>query len=82
MKIKFLSLLLLSAFFCNAQLTVEKIMKDPKWIGTSPSNVFWSQDSKSVFFSWNPKTMFPILLIIITPAVANRRKPVILKRKK
>jgi dipeptidyl aminopeptidase/acylaminoacyl peptidase len=54
MKIKFLSLLLLSAFLCNAQLTVEKIMKDPKWIGTSPSNVFWSQDSKSVFFSWNP----------------------------
>jgi dipeptidyl aminopeptidase/acylaminoacyl peptidase len=55
MKIKFLSLLLLTAFFCHAQLTVEKIMKDPKWIGSSPSNVFWSQDSKSVFFSWNPE---------------------------
>lgn len=55
MKIKFLSLLLLSAFLGHAQLTVEKIMKDPKWIGSSPTNVFWSQDSKSVFFNWNPQ---------------------------
>src|SRR5688500_13092997 len=23
------------------ELTIEKIMRDPKWIGTSPSNVFW-----------------------------------------
>jgi dipeptidyl aminopeptidase/acylaminoacyl peptidase len=38
----------------QAQLTVEKIMRDPKWIGTSPSNVFWSQDSKTVYFGWNP----------------------------
>jgi dipeptidyl aminopeptidase/acylaminoacyl peptidase len=38
----------------QAQLTVEKIMRDPKWIGTSPSNPFWSQDSKTVFFGWNP----------------------------
>jgi len=37
-----------------APLTVEKIMRDPKWIGVSPSNVFWSEDSKQVFFNWNP----------------------------
>jgi dipeptidyl aminopeptidase/acylaminoacyl peptidase len=36
-------------------LTVEKIMRDPKWIGTSPSGVFWNFDSKSIFFSWNPQ---------------------------
>ncbi|MFN3849289.1 MAG: prolyl oligopeptidase family serine peptidase [Spirosomataceae bacterium] len=37
------------------ELTVEKIMQDPaKWIGTSPSNVFWSEDSKTIYFSWNP----------------------------
>ena len=36
------------------KLTVEKIMRDPKWIGTSPSNVFWSPDSKTIYFSWNP----------------------------
>jgi dipeptidyl aminopeptidase/acylaminoacyl peptidase len=40
----------------NAQeLTVEKIMQDPiKWIGTSPNNPFWSEDSKTIYFSWNP----------------------------
>lgn len=46
-----LMLVCLSSF---AQLTVEKIMRDPKWIGTSPSNVFWSADSKKIYFSWNP----------------------------
>ena len=38
----------------QAQLTVEKIMRDPKWIGASPSNPYWSHDSKTVFFGWNP----------------------------
>jgi dipeptidyl aminopeptidase/acylaminoacyl peptidase len=37
-----------------AKLTVEKIMRDPKWIGTSPSNPTWSADGKKVYFSWNP----------------------------
>ena len=36
-------------------LTVEKIMQDQsKWIGTAPSNPFWSEDSKAIYFSWNP----------------------------
>src|SRR4051794_5185855 len=39
----------------KAQLTVEKIMQDPKWIGTSPSNIFWSYDSKSIYFKWDPE---------------------------
>ena len=38
-------------------LTVEKIMRDPKWIGTSPSNVRWSDDSKKIYFDWNPKNV-------------------------
>ena len=37
------------------ELTVEKIMQDPKWIGTSPSNIHWSEDSKWIYFKWNPK---------------------------
>ncbi len=36
-------------------LTVEKIMRDPKWMGTSPSNTFWSQDGTTLYFSWNPE---------------------------
>jgi dipeptidyl aminopeptidase/acylaminoacyl peptidase len=55
---KYLSFLLLissAAFGQLAPLTVEKIMRDPKWIGTAPTNVFWGEDSKAVFFQWNPE---------------------------
>ncbi|WP_421941793.1 prolyl oligopeptidase family serine peptidase [Pedobacter sp.] len=38
-----------------APLTVEKIMRDPKWMGVSPSNYHWSADSKTLFFNWNPE---------------------------
>jgi len=56
MKIQLLSFLLCCTGMATAQsLTVEKIMKDPKWIGTSPSNLVWSQDSKTVYFNWNPQ---------------------------
>ena len=37
-----------------APLTVEKIMRDPKWIGVAPSNLFWSEDGKQLYFTWNP----------------------------
>lgn len=38
-----------------APLSVEKIMRDQKWIGVSPSGYRWSSDSKTVFFEWNPE---------------------------
>jgi dipeptidyl aminopeptidase/acylaminoacyl peptidase len=38
-----------------APLTIEKIMRDPKWMGAAPSNYRWSADSKTVFFTWNPE---------------------------
>jgi dipeptidyl aminopeptidase/acylaminoacyl peptidase len=38
-----------------APLTVEKIMRDPKWIGVSPSAIFWSEDSRQLYFNWNPE---------------------------
>ncbi len=37
-----------------SSLTVEKIMRDPKWIGVAPSNSFWSEDGKQLYFNWNP----------------------------
>ena len=54
------TLLLFSSLFpLKAQklgaLTVEKIMRDPKsWLGTSPSDINWSDDSKTIYFNWNP----------------------------
>lgn len=35
-------------------LTVEKIMRDPKWIGSSPSQLQWNTSSDTLFFLWNP----------------------------
>jgi dipeptidyl aminopeptidase/acylaminoacyl peptidase len=56
MKIRLSLLFVLGVTIAQAQtLTVEKIMRDPKWIGTSPSNISWSQDSRNVLFNWNPK---------------------------
>lgn len=51
------SLLFCLAFAQNAPgvLSVEKIMSDPKWMGSSPENVFWGADGKTVYFTWNPE---------------------------
>jgi dipeptidyl aminopeptidase/acylaminoacyl peptidase len=48
------------------ELTVEKIMRHPKWIGIAPNHVFWSPDSKSVNFYWNPEGALSDSLYAIT----------------
>jgi dipeptidyl aminopeptidase/acylaminoacyl peptidase len=69
-------LLLFIGFTSQAQqlapLTVEKIMRDPKWIGVAPTNVYWSDDSKQLYFNWNPEknagdSLYTISLINKTP---------------
>src|SRR5947209_13137902 len=52
---KYFLFLLTLPLISKAQLTVEQIMRDPKWIGTSPSEIFWSYDSKAINFKWNPE---------------------------
>ncbi len=44
-----------SSFAQLSPLTVEKIMRDPKWMGTSPSNYRWSDNSRYLYFDWNPE---------------------------
>lgn len=44
-----------SSFAQLSPLTVEKIMRDPKWMGTSPSNYRWSDNSRYLYFNWNPE---------------------------
>jgi dipeptidyl aminopeptidase/acylaminoacyl peptidase len=55
MRYKWLIAVLFPSFAFAQTLTVEKIMRDPKWIGSSPENVFWSRDSRNVYFDWNPE---------------------------
>lgn len=72
-------LFLLSATFVQAQqlgqLTVQKIMRDPKWMGVAPTNFRWSEDSKTLFFNWNPENKekdqpFKVSVLTNKPAVA------------
>ncbi len=66
------------SFLVSAQLaplTVEKIMRDPVWIGTSPSSPQWSTDGKILYFNWNPgkepaDSLYYITLINSTPVKA------------
>lgn len=30
-------------------------MKDPKWMGTFPSNVHWDEHSEYMYFNYNPE---------------------------
>lgn len=64
MKKLFLIFLMANTFFVSAQIqknnqsaiTIEKIMQDSKtWMGTSPDNIVWGEQSDRVFFDWNPE---------------------------
>ncbi len=46
-------LLFLSKAAAQSPLTVDYIMRDPKWMGTFPSAPFWSEDSKRIYFKYN-----------------------------
>ncbi|NUO79306.1 prolyl oligopeptidase family serine peptidase, partial [candidate division KSB1 bacterium] len=37
------------------ELTVDAIMRDPKWLGAFPQTPFWSEDGKTLYFYWNPE---------------------------
>src|SRR5690606_30781460 len=50
-----------------APLSVEKIMRDPKWMGVSPSNIGWSEDSRTLYFKWNPENEEQDALYYINP---------------
>ena len=59
MKIKFFLLLNFCFYFSFSQsqskLSIDKIMQDPKWIGSQPSAITWSENSSEIFFNWNPE---------------------------
>ncbi|OUJ75105.1 S9 family peptidase [Hymenobacter crusticola] len=58
-----------------APLTVEKIMRDPaQWLGTSPSNIAWSEDSKRIYFDWNPEKNRRDSLYVIAAGGGTPRK--------
>jgi dipeptidyl aminopeptidase/acylaminoacyl peptidase len=49
-------------------LTIEKIMRDPKWIGVSPTDIRWSDDSKKIYFKWSTAKTETDELYAVSPA--------------
>jgi Tol biopolymer transport system component len=83
-----ISLLNFSFFFIHqlfsqslTPLTVEKIMRDPKWMGTSPSGIQWSSDGEKLFFNWNPDKAPADSLYYITLTNRNPVKASALEKK-
>ncbi|WBL22168.1 S9 family peptidase [Zunongwangia sp. HRR-M8] len=37
----------------QSELSVEKIMQDPKWMGTFPSRIQWGMQSENIYFQYN-----------------------------
>jgi dipeptidyl aminopeptidase/acylaminoacyl peptidase len=56
-RLNFLALVFfLFNFSISAQnLSVEKIMQDPKWMGNFPSNIKWDDNGEIIYFDYNPE---------------------------
>ena len=39
----------------GSDLTLQKIMQGDEWIGHQPGNIRWSDDSRTIYFQWNPE---------------------------
>lgn len=39
----------------QSDLSVQKIMQDPNWMGTFPSDVEWNEQSNVIYFDYNPE---------------------------
>lgn len=79
-KYRLLPLALLYAATASSQthpantLTVDKIMRDPQWIGTMPSGHGWSVDGQYLFFNWNPQKAVTDSIYYITPTALTPKK--------
>ena len=39
----------------TASLSIEEIMQGEQFIGYAPDRIFWSDDSNTIYFNWNPE---------------------------
>ncbi|MCH5597257.1 hypothetical protein [Niabella ginsengisoli] len=84
---RIISLFLLLPLFHNisaqntlGSLTVEKIMRDPIWMGTSPSQLQWNRTSDTLYFLWNPEKKPADSLYYITLKNQNPQKATVVQR--
>jgi dipeptidyl aminopeptidase/acylaminoacyl peptidase len=63
-------------------LTVETIMRDPVWMGISPSNVSWSDDGEWIYFTWRQKGDEADSLYVVSARGGTPRRVSLEERKK
>lgn len=39
----------------SSQLSIKEVMQGPDFVGHLPSRINWSDDSKTIYFNWNPE---------------------------
>ncbi|RMG16214.1 MAG: S9 family peptidase [Bacteroidetes bacterium] len=49
-------------------------MRDPKWIGSQPSGLFWAEDGSKLYFNWNPEGAESDSLYVLDPSGGEPRK--------
>lgn len=62
--------------------SIELIMRDPRWMGTSPENVFWSEDGKSLYFDWRREGDKGDSLYVVPVSGGSPRRVTLTERKK
>ncbi|HDL18614.1 MAG TPA: S9 family peptidase, partial [Bacteroidetes bacterium] len=63
-------------------LSVDLIMRNPKWIGSSPGDPYWSEDSKRIYFMWNPEGAESDSLYVVSARGGQPRKVTAAEQKK
>lgn len=43
-----------NTIFCQSNLTITEIMKGHAFVGYLPKSINWSENGKSIYFTWNP----------------------------
>lgn len=61
----------------QSSLTIDQIMQGEKFVGYLPSRISWTDDSKSIIFSWNPEmdTLRSLYSINVEDKKAQRLTP-------
>lgn len=58
----------------TSKLQLEEIMKGEEWIGTSPSNIRWDLDSKTMYFQWKQASDSSVVWYAVDAGKTNLKK--------
>lgn len=58
----------------SGALTIDQIMQGTAFTGTSPTNIFWAEDGRQIYFQWNPQNNRRDSLYTVNTTGKNIRK--------